>query len=57
MLYEQQKKAGLTLAVLERKVAGLRDNFTRNLLQKNSWETVDSINTLFEKSEGLELSG
>ena len=55
MLYEQQKKAGLNLAQLEARVTGLRKEFTAAILRKNHWETPDSIDQLFARSEGLEI--
>lgn len=56
MLYEQQKKAGFNLAILESKVSAVRKEFTQVILHKNNWETEDTINLLFEKSERLEMN-
>lgn len=56
MLYEQQKRAGMNLAQLEMKVAGLRQDFTGTILSKNHWETEASVNQMFKRSEELEMS-
>lgn len=45
----------MCLALLERKVANARKDFTNVILQKRDWETEDSINKLFEGTNGIDL--
>lgn len=42
--------------MLESKVTAVRKDFTNVILQKNQWESPDSIDRLFDKAEGLEVS-
>ena len=56
MLNELQSTAGLKLAHLETRVEALRAQFTRVTLKKNAWETEDTINQLFAKSQDLEVN-
>ena len=56
LLHEQQKRAGANLAYLETKVTDLRRSFTGVILGKNHWETKESVNRMFTKSEELEMA-
>ena len=56
MLYSQQNKAGYNLALLESKIMAMRQDFTRLILSKHSWETENSVNELFLRSESIEIN-